>query len=179
MSLSQGLPNERFGVGQYNITEELKTQEHKDKMGQSLQQKMSLSHEKSKNQKILEELNERDDELDFYGNATNDRIYSEPDCLAIKNKTYLMMQTEFDGHFLKFNAAKAPVLLAAANGNITTYAPLDIKALEKSMKPITKVLEIYKQKLYCDKFIKDYGRDLEELAKVNNSKVEKYTELVK
>jgi len=49
MSLSQGLPNERFGVGQYNITEELKTQEHKDKMGQSLQQKMSLSHEKSKN----------------------------------------------------------------------------------------------------------------------------------
>ena len=47
------------------------------------------------------------------------------------------------------------------------------------MKPITRLLETYKHKLYCDKFIKDYTRDLEELAKVNNSKVEKYTELVK
>lgn len=67
------------------------------------------------------------------------------------------------------------MLTAAANGNITTYAPLDIKALEKTMKPITKVLEQYKQKLYCDKIIKDYGRDLEEIVKVNNSKVDKYT----
>lgn len=71
------------------------------------------------------------------------------------------------------------MLTAAANGNITTYAPLDIKALEKTMKPITKLLEKYKQKLYCDKLIKDYGRDLEEIVKVNNSKVEKYTEYVK
>jgi hypothetical protein len=61
----------------------------------------------------LEELKERDDEPDFYLNATNDKIYSEPDCKAIKNKTYLVMQTEFEGHFLKFNAAKQPVLQQA------------------------------------------------------------------
>lgn len=70
-------------------------------------------------------------------------------------------------------------MVAAANGNITTYAPLDIKALEKTITPITKLLGTYKEKLYCDKIIKDYGRDLEEIAKVNGSKVEKYVELVK
>lgn len=39
----------------------------------------------------MEALDEGDDELDFYLNATNDRLYNEPDCKALKNTTYLTM----------------------------------------------------------------------------------------
>lgn len=89
------------------------------------------------------------------------------------------METSFTGHFKKFTDAKKPVLTAASSGNVTTYAPLDIKALEKTMKPITTLLENYKHKLYCDKQIKDYVLDIEELSKSNNTNVTSYIEMVK
>jgi hypothetical protein len=47
------------------------------------------------------------------------------------------------------------------------------------MKPITSLLENYKHKMYCDKQIKDYVLDIEELSKSNNTNVTSYIELVK
>ena len=60
-----------------------------------MQQSLHQQTQKTKNQKVLEALEEGDDELDFYENATNDRMYNEPDCKALQNKTYLGMQTDF------------------------------------------------------------------------------------
>jgi hypothetical protein len=85
--------------------------------------------------------------------------------------TFADLNTKFDTLFSTFTAAKTPVLTAASTGNKTTYPALSIKALEKTMTPLTQLLEGYKHKLFCEHLIKDYSRDIEELAKSNSSKV--------
>ena len=116
--------------------------------------------------------------MDFYDGATNSKIYLEPNCSAHNSTTFAELDSKFSTLFDAFTAAKTPVLLAAADYNKTTYPVLDIKALEKTMTPLTKLLEGYKHKLFCEKLIKDYSRDLEELAKSNKTIVQSYINMV-
>jgi hypothetical protein len=133
----------------------------------------------AKNKKVLEDHVDRDELPDFYEGATNNQTYLEPNCSSFENRTFDDLETKFSGLFDKFTDAKKPVLLAASSGNVTTYAPLDIKTLEKTMKPVTKLLEDYKHKMFCEKEIKDYVLDLEELSKSNSTTVKSYIQMVK